>query len=250
MNLLRYKDLQDKEHTLIQEYSKFIIDAIKVSGGKISFIYEENFEEDSPMIITLQGKNGPDNIDVTDIYIREYDHGVVEIYADGIDQEWSGKETGFLILPENYSDIAHLIMLPIIKQIDCFAQKLAMKELAEKYNKLPCVFMNITGIIIPEYHSEYRELVSNHSKAIELLLKKTNEAKSEKQLEEIHSLIMELTDDISAFELIQAEKKLDEEMMFEQDGCLYYKEEYQNKYNAINESIEAELNTFFGFEID
>ena len=103
-----YAYLSQKESTVRHEMKELIISAIKENGGRIKHFYSEDDEIDEeqfPIISTLYGKSDNPNILITDVYIDE----INQIFADGLDQQYHNKETEFLILPDQYSDILYFI---------------------------------------------------------------------------------------------------------------------------------------------
>jgi hypothetical protein len=251
MNYLSYKELQKAESKLQKDYRNFILKFLENNDNRVTYrspkINDDtlSFDDRFPVVVTLYGKHDNHNIGITDIYTIKDSIGHISIYADGIDQEEETEMKGFTIYPEHYSEVASFLMTPVRLQLRKYAYKLALKELVEKYEKLPDFFFEENELIKTKYHEEYHESARYFTTKLEELMKTSSLANTTEEKDNVHSLIMELTDNLSTMELIKSENKLDIEMMIEQSGCLYYKEKYQDEYLGISEAIEAELNIFF-----
>lgn len=251
MDYLAYKELQRLESKLQNDYRDFILKCLEKKGNRVTYRLPGiddaglSFDDRFPVVVTLYGKHGNYNIGITDVYTVTHSTGYIWIHADGIDQEEETEMKGFIIYPDHYSDVAFFLMFPVRLQLREYAYRLALKELVEKYEKLPDSFFEENGIVKTEYHEEYHESARHFIAKLEELMKTCSEVQTAEEKENAHSLIMELTDDLSTMDLIKSQDKLDIEMMAEQDRCLSYKEEYQDEYLGICEAVEAELNEFF-----
>lgn len=95
-----YNELVNRDHQLKNDIKSLILKTLHENGGRVTFTPSSN-ESDYPVTSTLYGKNDSPNINITDVYLGEGD----SIYADGVDNVVGGKETDFLIYPEQYSDM-------------------------------------------------------------------------------------------------------------------------------------------------
>jgi hypothetical protein len=173
MQFKQYKELIEREGKLQKDMKNFILKALRKAGGRITYISpsadddETNLDDKYPVISTLYGKHGTCNIAITGVYLKESSNDIQEIYADGIEQEAERKQEGFLIYPEQFSDIIHFITAPIGESIHSYAQRLALKDLVDKYNKLPHDFISEYGGIKQEYHSENRDNIQKYTQELE-----------------------------------------------------------------------------------
>ncbi len=259
MQLKQYNGLIRKEKQLQENMKKFILKTLKANGGRITYTPPDTdddkndddeeddilLEEKYPLISALWGIDGIYNIAITDVYFIEYENGVVNICADGIDQDTESVKKEFTIYPEQFSNIMYFIMFPLKKKIRGYAERLALKDLVDKYDKLPHEFYTESGSIRHEFHCENRECIPKHAQAIEKLLKDASEAKTKTDKGDVHSKIMEMADALATLSLIESQGKPEEEMMVEENSCFYFTEEYQDKFNAIYDGVEAELIEFF-----
>lgn len=112
----QYDDLVKREEQLMADMKLFIYNVLKANNNHISCISILNDDEDAsledkyPVISTLWGKHDNYNIAITDVYLKEYDKDIFEIYADGIDQDTETMKKEFKIHSLQFSDIMYFIM--------------------------------------------------------------------------------------------------------------------------------------------
>lgn len=246
MQYLIYKELVDKETKLQEEMKEAIICTLKANNGRFRYISpgidDEGaaFEDKYPVISTLWGKHGAYNVAITDVYLVEQEHGSPEIYVDGIEQELETEQKGFMVYPPQFSDIIYFLMTSTYNRIHDYATRLALKQMTGKYNLLPAALHDENGVVLKEYSSEQHTLVQYYVTAIEQLVK--DSIVVDRNKDDVHSRIMEMADNLSTLSLIELQG------LPEENNCFYFREEFQDKFNDINDDIEAELNEFFNFE--
>ncbi|MDR1715398.1 MAG: hypothetical protein LBS20_06100 [Prevotella sp.] len=252
MQYLKYKQLVDKETGLQEEMKDAIICTLKANNGRFRHISpgmddeDAAFEDKYPVVSTLWGKHGAYNVAITDVYLVEQEHGSPEIYVDGVEQELETEQKGFMVYPPQFSDVIHFLMTSTYNRIHDYATRLALKQMAGKYNLLPAALSDENGVVLKEYSSEQHTLVQYYVTEIEQLMKDSILVDRDK--DNIHSRIMEIAEELSTLSLIESQGLPEENMMVKINDCFYFREKYQDKFNGIYDEIEAELNEFFNFE--
>ncbi|GAB6119595.1 hypothetical protein [Dysgonomonas termitidis] len=248
MQYLKYKELVDKKSKLQEEIKEAIICTLKANNGRFKYISPDiddedaGFEDGYPVISTLWGKHGTYNVAITEVYLVEQEHGLPEIYVDGIEQELETEQKGFMVYPPQFSDIIHFLMTSTYNRIHDYATRLALHGLVGKYNLLPDAFIYEDGTILSRYDSENYSLVQKYVSEIERLMKDSSEAIEGGDRDNVHSRIMKMADDLTILSM------LEENMMVEVNNCFYFREKFQDKFNDINDEIEADLNGFFNLK--
>lgn len=256
MQLKQYKELIGREQQLKEDMKSFILNALKVKGNHITYISSNANDEDSslddkyPVISTLWGKHDTYNIAITDVYLREYESGQAEIYADGIDQDMETVKKDFLIHPEQFSDIVYFIMAPHNEQIFIFASRLALKDLVDKYNKLPGEFFKESGSIKNEFHSENWDNIQKYISELEEIYIRCSDPDSNKH--NINSDLMAIICELAELALIENSRKLIEGLTEdESENSTRYTDEAQDEFNDLYDEIEGrvwELMNFKGID--
>ena len=251
MHIKKYKELKEREHKLLQEMRDFIIDAIKAKNGRISYVSPDKDDEDMlledkyPIISTLWGIHGTYDIAITDVYVKENPIGQVEIYANGIDQNMKTEQKGFLIYPEQFSDIAYFITAPFLYYIDNYADRLALKDLIDKYGKLPSEFREKNGQIKNVFSEEYHNCLDNYRCEIEQMMIKCSESEHSKH--DINSELMGIISELAELALIERNQLLMNAMTEDCNGEIRFTEEKQDEFNNLYNEIEGQIWEFMGF---
>ncbi|MBF0648738.1 hypothetical protein IR083_07890 [Dysgonomonas sp. GY75] len=254
MQFKQYKELTEREGQLQGDMKNFILSALRANGGRITYISpnadddETGLDDKYPVISALYGKHGTYNVAITDVYLQEQEHCPVQVYADGIEQESEIKQEGFLIYPEQFSDIIHFITAPIREGIHSYAERLALKDLVDKYNKLPQDFYSRNGGIKHEYHSENRENIQKYTKELEDIYIQCSEPEQDKN--GINSDLMAIISDLADLALIE-QNQLPMSEMIEDEGegnGVRFTEKTQDEFNGLYDEIEGQIWEFMGFE--
>ena len=251
MQLKQYKELTEREQSLRNDMKNFIINAVKAHGGRITYTPTDDEGDEVylgdkyPVVSTLWGKHDTYSIAVSDVYIKEYEPGHVEIYADGIDQDTEFVKKEFRLYPEQFSDVIHFIVAPIRENIYNYAIKLALKELIDRHEKLPSDFKKGYGTIKDEYRDEYNNYLQSHREEIEALMIKCSDPNPDKQ--SINSDLMGIIGELAELALIEQNQLLMDNMTEDCDEEIRFTEEKQNEFNDLYDEIEEQIWEFMNF---
>lgn len=250
MKLKRYNELIQREQQLQGEMKDFIIDALKASGGHITYVSpdmdneELTLDDKYPVISTLWGKHGTYNVAITDVYTMGQD--VATIYVDGIEQETESKQDRFQIYPEQFSDILHFIMSSFNEKVRIYAERLALKDLVDKYDKLPHELYSESGGIKHEYHSENWDNIKKYTSELEEIYIRCSEPDSNKH--DINSDLMSIISELADLALIEQNQLLIDNMTEDCDGEIRFTEDKQDEFNDLYDEIEGQLWELMNFE--
>lgn len=260
MELKLYNELIKREGQLQEDMKNFILNTINANGGRITYTPPFQDEEDDyvsyedrfPIIKTFMGKHGTHfDVAITDVYTKADSAGHISIYIDGIDVETDKKCIGpsmwSCIIPEDYSDILYFIMAPLKKQFREFAERLALKDLVDKHNKLPHELYNENGNIKSEYSEGNRENIEKYLVQFEDLYIKCSEPECDKH--EINSELMEIICELADLALVEQSQKLMDELVEEvDDNSTRFTEEAQDDFNPLYDEVECQIWALMGFE--
>jgi len=126
------------------------------------------------------------------------------------------EQKGFLIYPEQFSDIAYFITASFLYYIDNYADKLAMKELVDRYEKLPSEFKKEYGAVKDEYRDEYNNCLQSYREKIEALMIKYSDPNPDKQ--SINPDLMDIIGELAELALIERNQLLMNVMTEDCDG--------------------------------
>ena len=147
------------------------------------------------------------------------------------------EQKGFLIYPEQFSDIAYFITASFLYCIDNYADKFAMKELVDRYEKLPSEFKKGYGTIKDEYRDEYNNYLQSHREEIEALMIKCSDPNPDKQ--SINSDLMGIIGELAELALIEQNQLLMDAMTEDCNGEIRFTEEKQDEFNNLYDEIEV-----------
>jgi hypothetical protein len=254
MQLKQYKELIEREQKLQQDMKGFILTALKANGGRITYVSpdaddgddEPALDDKYPVISTLYGKHNTYNIAVTDVYLVEYGHGHIGIYADGIDRDTETLKKEFPVYPEQFPDIIHFITAPLRERIHFYAARLALKDLVDKYNKLPHEFYSEPGGIKSGYHCESQDNIQKHTARLENLYTGCPEPDSNKQ--EINSGLMKIIHELADLALIERNRLLMGAMTEGGDGDVWLTSEKQDEFNNLYDETERQIRELINIE--
>jgi hypothetical protein len=254
MQFKQYKELIKKEEQLQEDMKRFILKALRENGGRITYI-SPNADDDAtglddkyPVISALYGKHGTYNVAITGVYLQEQENCPVQVYADGIEQESEMQRKEFLIYPEQFSDIIHFITAPIREGIHSYAQRLALKGLVDKYNKLPRDFQSEYGGIKHEYHRENLDNIRKYTEELEDIYIRCSEPEQNKH--DINSDLIAIVSDLADLALIE-QNQLPMSGMVEDEregNGVRFTEKAQDEFNDLYDEIEGQVWKFVGFE--
>ncbi len=252
MQLKQYNELIQTEKQLQEDMKNFILNTLKANNNHIAYTSPDADNEDVsmddkyPVISTLWGKHDTYNIAITDVYLKEYGQGSVEIYADGIDQDTETVKREFLIYPEQFSDVMYFMMAPLNEQFYKFAAQLALKDLVDKYNKLPHEFYSESGSIKHEYHRQNGDNIQKYTSQLEEIYIKCAETGCDK--DEINSALMAISCDLADLALIEQNQLKMDAMTEDCDGEIRFTEEKQDEFNTLYDRIEGQLWELMNFK--
>jgi hypothetical protein len=252
MQFKQYKELIEREKQLQEDMKNFILSALRANGGRITYISpnadddETGLDDKYPVISALYGKHGTYNVAITDVYLQEQEHCPVQVYADGIEQEFEMQRKEFLIYPEQFSDIIHFITAPIREGIHSYAERLALKDLVDKYGRLPQDFYSGNGGIKHEYHSENWENIQKYTEELEDIYIRCSEPEQDKN--DINSDLMAIICELAELSLFENKQKLIEDLTEDVEGETRYTEDAQDEFNSLYDEIEGQVWEFMGFE--
>ena len=252
MQFKQYKELIEKEEQLQEDMKNFILKSLKENDGRITYISpnadddETSLDDKYPVISTLYGKHGTYNVAITDVYLQEQENCPVQIYVDGIEQEFEMQRKEFLIYPEQFSDIIHFITAPIREGIHSYAERLALKDLVDKYNKLPHDFLSEYGRIKTEYSRENWDNILKYTEDLEGIYMRCSEPDCNK--DEINSDLMAIVCDLAELVLFENKQKLIKELTEDVEEETRYTEEAQDEFNSLYDEIEELIWLFMKFE--
>lgn len=252
MQLKQYQELVQREKQLQEDMKNFILNALKTNRGHITYVSPDTDNEELtlddkyPVIATLWGKHDTCNIAITDVYLvgQGDEHPIIN--ADGIEQEMELKQDRFQIYPEQFSDILHFIMVSFNEKIRKYAERLALNDLVDKYNKQPQEFFSESGGIKHEYHSENWDNIRKHTSELEELYIRCSEPDSNK--DEINSDLMAIICDLADLALIEQNQLPMDDMTEDCDGEIRFTEEKQDEFNDLYDEIEGQLWELMNFE--
>ena len=257
MDFVIFKELNQKEQELNKEYANLSRSILELNGGAFSYKTQEaddedtDFEDRYPVQLTVYGHKGTYEIGLTSVYLQ-VPEGETEpqIIVDGIDRLNDELRSGFTIYPQDFHEVCRFLLLPVSYEIDSYARQLATMALVEKYEKMPHDIIDENDNVTTQYHTEFYEQFRKQVTRIEKIIADSFVAEQTGEKDDVHSAIMEMADEISTLELIQSQSKPEEEMMFEENNCFSWKEEFQDEFNSIYDEVEGQLNELFQHEID
>lgn len=243
MKLKQYNELIKRENQLQEDMKSYILEAVNQAGGRITYVSpdtedeELTLDEKYPVVSTLWGKHGNYNIGITDVYTLG--QNATTIYVDGVDQDTEFKQERLQIYPEQFSDILHFIMSSFNEKVRIYAERLALKDLVDKYDKLPHEFHRESGGIKHEYHSEYWDYKQTHISELDDLYIRCSETNPDKH--EINSDLMSCISDLADLALIEQNQLLTDAMTEDCGGEIRFTEEKQDEFNELYDEIEGQL---------
>lgn len=255
MQFKQYKELIERETQLQEDMKIFIIKALKKNDGRITYLPPNTDDDDEtslddkyPVISTLYGKHGTYNVAITDVYLQEQENCPVQIYVDGIEQEFEMPRKEFLIYPEQFSDIMHFITASIREGIHSYAERLALKDLVDKYDKLPKEFLSEYGRIESEYSRENWDNILKYTEDLEGIYMRCSEPDFNK--EEIKSELMAVICELAELALFENKQKLIGGLTEDVEGEARYTEDAQDEFNSLYDEIESQLWELMNFNYE
>lgn len=252
MQLKQYNELIEREKQLQQDMKGFILTALEAAGGRISYVSpdadddEVSLDDKYPVISTLYGKYKTCDIAVTDVYLVEYGNNHAGIYADGIDRDTETLKEEFPVYPEQFPDIIHFITAPLRERIYFYATRLALKDLVDKYNKLPHEFYSEPGGIKSGYHRESLDNIQKHTSVLEEIYISCSEPDSNKQ--EINSGLIKIIRELADLALTEQNQSLMGAMTESGDGDVWLTAEKQDEFNGLYDEIERQIRELMNFK--